>query len=73
MTKKTTNRISPEVRQQAVRLVLEHGGDHASQWAAFGSTAGKIGCTVETLRKCFARPSVTRANGLVRPARSASA
>jgi len=26
-------------------------GDHASQWAAIGSIASKIGCTGETLRK----------------------
>jgi transposase len=51
MTKKTSNRFSPEVRQRAVRMVLEHGGDHGSQWAAIGSIAGKIGCTAETLRK----------------------
>jgi transposase-like protein len=51
MTKKTTNRFSPEVRQRAVRMVLDHGGDHASQWAAISSIAGKIGCTAETLRK----------------------
>jgi transposase-like protein len=25
MTKKTSNRFSPEVRQRAVRMVLEHG------------------------------------------------
>jgi transposase len=48
MTKKTSNRFSPEVRDRAVRMVLEHGDDHASQWAAIGS---KIGCTGETLRK----------------------
>ena len=51
MTKKTSNRFSPEVQQRAVRMVLEHGGDHASQWAAIGSIAAKIGCTAETLRK----------------------
>jgi transposase-like protein len=51
MTKKTSNRFSPEVRQRAVRMVLDHGSDHASQWAAIGSIAGKIGCTAETLRK----------------------
>jgi len=50
MTNKTPNRFSPEVRQRAVRMVLEHGGDHGSQWAAIGSVAGKIGCTAETLR-----------------------
>ena len=51
MTKKTSNRFSPEVRQRAVRMVLDHGSDHVSQWAAIGSIASKIGCTGETLRK----------------------
>jgi transposase len=51
MTNRTSNRFSPEVRQRAVRLVLDQGVDHASQWAAIGSIAGKIGCTAETLRK----------------------
>jgi len=31
-------------------MVLEHQGDHASQWAAITSIAAKIGCTGETLR-----------------------
>ncbi|WP_307833768.1 IS3 family transposase [Azospirillum brasilense] len=30
--------------------MFEHEGDHASQWAAIGSIAAKIGCTAETLR-----------------------
>ena len=51
MTKKSSNRFSPEVRQRAVRMVLDHGGDHASQWSAIGSIAAKIGCTAETLRR----------------------
>lgn len=50
MTSKTTNRFSPEVRERAVRMVLEHQSEHASQWAAMGSIAAKIGCTPETLR-----------------------
>ena len=32
-------------------MVWEHESEHASQWAAIGSIAGKIGCTAETLRK----------------------
>ncbi len=45
------SRYSPEVRERSVRMVLEHQGEHASQWAAIGSIAAKIGCTAETLRK----------------------
>ena len=45
------SRYSPEVRERAVRMVREHGPEHASQWAAIASIAGKIGCTGETLRK----------------------
>ena len=47
----SSNKYSPEVRERAVRMVLEHQGDHDSQWAAIGSIAEKIGCTSETLRK----------------------
>ena len=45
MTRKTLTRYSPEVRERAVRMVQEHRGEHASQWAAIGSIAAKIGCT----------------------------
>jgi transposase len=48
MTKNT--RFSPEVRQRAIRMVLEGQSDYDSQWAAISSIAPKIGCTPETLR-----------------------
>jgi transposase-like protein len=44
-------KFSPEVRERAVRLVLEQQREHESQWAAICSVAGKIGCSAETLRK----------------------
>lgn len=45
------SRYSPEVRERAVRLVLEHESQYESQWAAIRSVASKIGCSAETLRK----------------------
>ena len=49
MTKHTPP-FSPEVRERAVRMVLGHQGEHASQAAAIRSIAAKIGCSGETLR-----------------------
>jgi transposase len=47
---KRSSRFSPEVRDRAVRMVLEHADKHDSQWAAITSIAEKIGCSAETLR-----------------------
>ncbi len=49
--KTTATRYSQELRERAVRMVLEHQGDHGSQWAAIASIAGKVGCTPESLRR----------------------
>jgi transposase len=51
-------RYPAELRERAVRLVLEHEGEHTSQWAALTSIASKCGVTPETLRKWVRRAEV---------------
>ncbi len=49
MTTKTTKKFLPEVRERAVRMVLEHVGEYPTRWAAVESIAAKIGCAAQTL------------------------
>ena len=58
MTSKTTNKFSPEVRARAVRMVLDHEGEHPSRWAAVMSIAAKIGCTPQTLHEWVKKAEV---------------
>ena len=56
MTQRT--RYSQEVRERAVRMVLEHLGEYTSEWAAIQSISTKIGCSAETLRNWVRRAQV---------------
>ena len=56
--KKEVKKYSPEVRERAVRMVLEHGGEYASRWAAVNSIAAKIGCNAVTLHEWVKRREI---------------
>lgn len=43
------SKFSPEILERSVKMVLEHQGEYASQWAATVSVSAKVGCTAEAL------------------------
>jgi transposase len=47
--KEKTKKYSPELKERAVRMVLESRPDHPSLWSAVESIAQKIGCVPQTL------------------------
>ena len=58
----TTNKFSREVSARAVRMVLDHEGEHASRWSAVSSIAAKIGCSAHTLLEWVKKAEVDSGN-----------
>ena len=48
-----------EVRERAVRMVLDHQHEYGSQWEAICSVAEKLGPKAETVRLWVGRPRWT--------------
>ncbi|MCL4517675.1 MAG: IS3 family transposase [Thaumarchaeota archaeon] len=51
-------RYAPEVRERAVRMVMDNHGEFQSQWAAIQSVSQKLGMTPETLRAWVRRAEI---------------
>ena len=47
-----TRNYTPEIKERAVRMLIEAVNDYSSSWSAIQTIAPKIGCTPETLRSC---------------------
>jgi transposase len=63
-----TKRYSPELRERAVRMVMERREEFSSEWAAVSSISKLLGMTAETLRTWLRRAQV---DGGLRPGLSA--
>ena len=58
--KREMKKYSPEVRERAVRMVLEHAGEYPSRWSAVSSVAAKIGCNPATLHEWVKRQEIDK-------------
>lgn len=55
---KAKPQYSPEVKERAIRMVLEHQHQYASPWSAIESIAPKIGCAAATLHEWVKRHQI---------------
>ncbi len=55
---KRPGRYPAEMRERAVRMVLEHQHEYGSLWEAISSVAEKLGPTPETVRKWVRRAEI---------------
>ena len=53
MARRSTFSYSPELRERAVRLLLDHAVDHPSGWAGIRAVGGKLGGRVDALWRWF--------------------
>ena len=53
-----SSRYPAEVRERAIRLVVDHRDQYTSEWAVITSIVDKCGMTPETLRKWIRRAQV---------------
>ena len=56
---KTTNKFSPEVRERAVRMVMEQRAEYGSEWEVMKSIAAKLAAR---WRRCAAGAARRRAD-----------
>ena len=65
---------TPEIKERAVRMLIEASSDYPSTWSAIQAIASKIGCTPETLRSWHQKhidqtiPASVQANEIIRKA-----
>ena len=52
------SKYDASIKAKAIRLVREHAGDYATEWAAITAVAGQLGMSAETLRKWIRQAEV---------------